>query len=216
MKIAIFGSSGWAREVLDVCYAAGCEDFVFIDRWTGKEPVTQFPVVEETRVPSLCLKGYRFMIGIGDNRVRKKIRDRFPDLPYANIAHPTASFGFAQKEIFESAVGNVVMAGVRFTDNVAIGNFGCFNVNSAICHDTVIEDFVNVSLGANVAGNVFIGEGAYIGAGSTIVNGRAIDDKIHIGAYSTVGAGAVVVRNVPPGETVVGIPARCLRREKNA
>lgn len=31
---------------------------------------------------------------------------------------------------------------------------------------------------------------------------------VKIGAYSTVGAGAVVVNDVPDGVTVVGIPAR--------
>jgi acetyltransferase-like isoleucine patch superfamily enzyme len=47
-------------------------------------------------------------------------------------------------------------------------------------------------------------DGATIGSGATILGG------VTIGAGSTVGAGAVVTRDVPPGATVVGNPARGL------
>jgi acetyltransferase-like isoleucine patch superfamily enzyme len=48
-------------------------------------------------------------------------------------------------------------------------------------------------------------DGAAIGSGATILGG------VSIGAGSTVGAGAVVTKDVPPGATVVGNPARELR-----
>ena len=46
--------------------------------------------------------------------------------------------------------------------------------------------------------------GAAIGAGAVLLPG------VRIGAGATVGAGAVVTRDVPPGLTVVGNPARAL------
>jgi len=49
-----------------------------------------------------------------------------------------------------------------------------------------------------------VGEGASIGSGATILAG------VRIGAGATVGAGAVVTRDVAPGATVVGNPARPL------
>jgi acetyltransferase-like isoleucine patch superfamily enzyme len=45
-------------------------------------------------------------------------------------------------------------------------------------------------------------DGATIGSGATILGG------VTVGVGSTVGAGAVVTRDVPPGATVVGNPAR--------
>jgi acetyltransferase-like isoleucine patch superfamily enzyme len=47
-----------------------------------------------------------------------------------------------------------------------------------------------------------IEDGAAIGAGATLLSG------IRIGGGATVGAGSVVTRDVEPGSTVMGIPAR--------
>jgi len=44
----------------------------------------------------------------------------------------------------------------------------------------------------------------FIGAGARVLGG------ITIGAYSTIGANAVVLQDVPPGSMVVGIPAKVI------
>ncbi len=46
-----------------------------------------------------------------------------------------------------------------------------------------------------------IEDGAWLGAGAIVLPG------VTIGRDAIVGAGAVVTRDVPPGETVVGVPA---------
>jgi acetyltransferase-like isoleucine patch superfamily enzyme len=53
-----------------------------------------------------------------------------------------------------------------------------------------------------MGGDVRIGEGALIGIGAVVL------PRVSIGAWSTVGAGAVVTKDVPAGTTVVGVPAR--------
>ena len=50
--------------------------------------------------------------------------------------------------------------------------------------------------------------GASIGTGAVVLGG------IEIGARAIVGAGAVVTRDVPPGATVAGNPARILRNDE--
>jgi UDP-2-acetamido-3-amino-2,3-dideoxy-glucuronate N-acetyltransferase len=52
----------------------------------------------------------------------------------------------------------------------------------------------------------WVDDGASIGGGSTILPG------IRIGAGATVGAGSVVTKDVPPGVTVVGNPAKILKK----
>jgi acetyltransferase EpsM len=51
---------------------------------------------------------------------------------------------------------------------------------------------------------VVIGEGAFIGTNATIM------PEVHIGPYATIGAGAVVLKDVAAGDTVVGVPAKSL------
>ena len=52
--------------------------------------------------------------------------------------------------------------------------------------------------------NVVIGEGAHIGAGTVVLEGRTVGDD------ALVAAGAVVTRDVAPGKRVAGVPARQL------
>jgi acetyltransferase-like isoleucine patch superfamily enzyme len=65
---------------------------------------------------------------------------------------------------------------------------------------------VTISPGANVAGAVTIGEGAYIGMGAIVL------DRVTIGAHAVVGAGAVVTKDVPDRVQVMGMPARVIRK----
>ena len=60
--------------------------------------------------------------------------------------------------------------------------------------------------GGVLAGLVDVGEGAMIGVHATVL------PRLKIGAWATVGGGAVVVRDVPEGAVVAGNPARELRR----
>jgi len=50
-----------------------------------------------------------------------------------------------------------------------------------------------------------IGEGCYIGMGANVIQG------ITIGPWSIIGAGAVVIRDIPPHVTAVGVPARVIK-----
>jgi UDP-2-acetamido-3-amino-2,3-dideoxy-glucuronate N-acetyltransferase len=50
-----------------------------------------------------------------------------------------------------------------------------------------------------------VGRGASLGSGAVIMGG------VRIGAGALVGGGAVVTRDVAPGETVAGVPARAIR-----
>lgn len=90
------------------------------------------------------------------------------------------------------------------TSNIRIGaHFHC-NLHSYVEHDCTIGDFVTFAPGVRCNGNVTIGDEAYIGSGAMIRQG------ITIGAAAIVGMGAVVVKDVAPGETVAGNPARRL------
>lgn len=206
-RIGIFGTSGMAREAGDIAWELGLEP-VYVGRDQAERDACSFTgqVVLESDIDRYKDIGY--VIGIGDNSLRQRIAQRYSGrLRFANLIHPSASFGKGQRELLETKRGVIVCAGVRFTNNIQVGDFCIFNLNSTISHDVVIEDFVYVAPGAHITGNVHIETRAWIGIGVSINQGNE-HLKRRIGADTTIGSGAVVVNYCEPNAIYVGIPAR--------
>jgi sugar O-acyltransferase (sialic acid O-acetyltransferase NeuD family) len=142
---------------------------------------------------------------IGNTNIRKRIVDILErvDVQFPNLIHPSVicypgnTFG----------IGNIVSAGNILNIDVKIGNQVCFETASTIGHEVEIEDFVSIMPGVKVSGNVVLEEGCYLGVGCTIIQGK------RIGEWATVGAGAVVIDDVPPRSTVVGVPAKVIKTQ---
>jgi len=101
--------------------------------------------------------------------------------------------------------GVVLYPGAHIGSGVTIGDHVHVQFNSTISHGCVVGDFVTVCPGAVLSGEVLVEEGVFIGANATVIHGG-----LTIGTGAVIGAGAVVVDDVPPGATVAGVPARKL------
>lgn len=209
-SVVIIGAGGFGREVLDVIDAINAaggslEMLGFADDGPVDEALL---LRRRTRllgpvsaVPSLLAQ---YVIGIGNGEVRRRIDDALQaaGCHAATLVHPAATVG-GDSRIGE---GCVLTAGSRVTTNVTLGRHVQLHVNSTVGHDTVIDDYVSVFPGATVSGSVRLGRRVTIGTGANVLPGLTIGD----GAF--VGAGAVVNKDVEPGVTVVGSPARPLPR----
>jgi sugar O-acyltransferase (sialic acid O-acetyltransferase NeuD family) len=140
----------------------------------------------------------------GSSARRKEIYERYRLAGYgfASVIHPSATVA-AEVQIED---GVQIMAGAVVQAGSTIGSNVIVNSGAIIDHDCAIGEHAHVAPGAVLSGNVRIGAGAHIGTGACIIQG------ISIGAGSVVGAGAVVVKDVPPGVTVVGVPAKAIDR----
>ena len=145
-----------------------------------------------------------YVIAVGDPAIRAAIHDQATrwGRPSASLWHATAHRAID----VHWEPGTVVLANASVTSNVRLGLHVHINLNATVAHDCTLGDYVTVNPGANINGDVTIGEAATIGSGAVIRQG------VSIGAGATVGAGAAVVRDVEPGTTVVGVPARPLER----
>lgn len=209
-QIGIFGTSGFAREVGDIAEALGFEP-IYVARDQSEIDALTFTseVILERDV--LQLKGSDFAIGIGDNQVRRQVSARYSNqLRFANLIHPSASFGNGQLAAIAERKGVIICAGVRFTNNIQIGNFTIFNLNATVGHDVLCEDFVNIAPGANISGNVHIEAGCWIGTGAVINQGDSAS-KLRIGSNTTIGSGSVVVKACDHDAVYVGIPAKRIK-----
>lgn len=141
----------------------------------------------------------RAVIGIGDNKVRKAIDERFPHLQWVTIVHPSAIVDVTA----QIGPGTVIFAGAVVQPHVCIGRHAILNSRCSIDHDSVIGDYATAAPGAIICGSVRIGEGSYVHAGSTVRPHRSM------APWCTLGMGAALVRSMDvEGETWVGVPAR--------
>jgi sugar O-acyltransferase (sialic acid O-acetyltransferase NeuD family) len=205
-RIAVFGTSGFAREAADICYSLNYEKVVLVSR--EEDNINDFEVIPESEISDLVSSDFVFTIGIGDNNVRRLVYDKFPNLEYTNLIHPGSTFGRHQREVISRQKGNIVTSGAAFTNNIQVGDFSVFNLNCTIGHDCIVESFTNFAPGCNISGNVHVKRGAYIGSNSVVIQGDGQHNKMIIGEGSTVGAGAVVTGNVEKHTVVVGAPAK--------
>ncbi len=203
----ILGTGGHACDVADIALVLDYRP-VFVARDEDERSTCRktYDVVLEAE--ALLWKGAQFAIGIGDNRTRAAVAKRMADQhSFPALIHPDTSIGLSSREAVLSSSGTVLFPGVRVMGHCTFGAFCTLNLNATVSHDCHIGDFANLSPGANLAGNVHIGEGVWIGMGVTVNQGAATEPR-RIGAWSTIGSGAVVIRDVPPGVTQVGVPAQ--------
>jgi hypothetical protein len=142
------------------------------------------------------------VLGVASTAVRRRIdeRVRVGGRRSPVLVHPNVHRGFGVR----LGPGTVVCSHVSIESDVRSGRHVHLNQNSTIGHDTVVEDYVTVSPLTAVSGATRLGEGAFLGTGSSVNQG------LTVGSGAVVGAGAAVVHDVPPGRTVVGVPARVL------
>jgi len=208
MKLALFGASGLADEIAHLGMELGCSEVLLLHPSGTRPTARAFPAAPEGDAGALAAAGYRFAIAIGDPQIRRKLHQVYPDLPYTNLVHPTATLPVAIRAMLPERPGTIVMAGARFTSSIAIGRFGIYHPNCTVSHDCEIGDYATIGPGANVCGNVRLQSGVYVGAGAVILPGHPILGKLTLGEDAVIGAGAVVTRNVSARSTVKGNPAR--------
>lgn len=214
--MAIFGlvgSGGFAREVMPLMKQAVAngvsQDNVFFIVPDSDDTVVN-GIRQISEAEFLALKDERFFnIAIGDSRKREAIArlyERQGCIPLSLAAN-----GFQQYDNCDVGVGAIFCGNSMLTSNLKIGRYFHANIYSYVAHDCIIGDFVTFAPGVHCNGNVVIGDHAYIGTGAILRHGTP-DKPLCIGAGAVVGMGAVVTRDVEPGVTVVGNPAKIMAR----
>jgi sugar O-acyltransferase (sialic acid O-acetyltransferase NeuD family) len=144
------------------------------------------------------------VIALGSNLARADVARRFEGMVnWVRVIHPRAYVAASAR----IGKGTVVFAGAVVQPEASIGEHVIVNTASSIDHDGIVGDFSHIAPGVRLGGEVRIKEGALLGVGANITPGRTV------GAWATVGAGAVVIRDVPDEVLAVGVPAKPVARK---
>lgn len=209
MKVAIIGSSGHAKVIIDIFERSGVVIAGLIDGNRARGEMTSGYAVlgDDADIPGLISSGAatHVFIAIGDNALRWKVACRIGGAAsFATAIHPSAQIG---KNSSISA-GTAVMAGAIIGPDTVIGEHCIVNTSASIDHDCRMERFSSLAPGSHVGGGCNIGEFAAIGIGACVRH------RVTIGADAVVGAGAVVMRDIPSLVVAYGVPARQIRNRK--
>lgn len=210
MNIVIIGQGGHSKVIEDIIYTTNSHKIVGYlddkyDEVTFNHAVYTGPISFAYHLIDI-FQEVQFVIGIGNNAIRKKIVQKLdlaeqmfiPLIHSSAVVSPRAKIGY----------GTVVMANAVINADSHIGHHNIINTNAVVEHDNQVSDFVHISPNATLTGAVQIEEGVHVGAGATII------PNTKVGEWSVIGAGASVINDIPANCTAVGIPAKVKLKER--
>ncbi len=192
-SIALIGAGGLGREIANLLKREHLFAGYYDDRKLEKEYLGTIDLIFED-------ENLNYVVAIGDPIIKRDVIERLSTkrLDYSTFI---SQYSVVNQSHLKGK-GIIICDGVITTVDIQIGSHVLLNLNVTVGHDVIIEDFCSIMPGANISGNVHIGEATLIGSGAVILQG------IKIGKNVRVGAGAVVTKDVPDNTTVVGVPAK--------
>jgi sugar O-acyltransferase (sialic acid O-acetyltransferase NeuD family) len=141
---------------------------------------------------------------IGNNPLRRKILSRVKELGYNTpyFIHPSACIA----DNVSIAEGVYVLPQTVIMPFTKIDKYCMISMNAKIAHHSILEEGCFISTGVNFGANIHALKDAYMGIGSLIMTGVKI-----VGENSLIGAGSIVIRDVPDNAVMVGNPAKVLK-----
>lgn len=203
-RLAIIGASGHGKVITDIAIACGVSNIIFYDdRWQELGQHYGCSVIGSV-ADAFSHAATRYdaaIVAIGNAKIRSKIQKQLQKVAPALI-HPSAVVSPSA----QLGQGTVVMPNAVVNADTVIGDGVIINTGAVVEHDSKIGDYSHICPNAALAGGVTVGAQSWIGIGSSVIQ------LITIGNDVTVGAGSVIIRDIPNGHTVVGNPAKLLKR----
>ena len=211
-KIAIFGAGGFGLEVV-----------MLIDQINEKEHCWRLigffddGIAQGTKVNGVEVLGglnelnavdfkLNVVFAIGSPKTKQAVIKKIDsdNICYPVLVHPSAILG--SNKYLSIGEGSIICAGCLVTTNIRIGRHVLLNLACTVGHEADIGDYSAFMHTCNISGDVRMGNGNFWGTGAKIINRRRVGENV------VIGAGAVVITDIPANVTAVGVPAKVVKR----
>ena len=207
-RLLIWGASDQAVVTLDCAQAMqmyGQIDLMGITTQKIRLFAQHRVMMEENVIHAKLFHAYgEVIVATGDNRLRQirlQILEEY-GIPIATIIHPSAIIS----PTAQVNCGSTILANAVIHTLARIGTGCIINTGAIVEHDCVVKDFVNMSPNCAMAGHCSVESRAFLGIGSTL------SPAVTIGEDAVIGAGAVVLTDIPAHATAVGVPAKIIKQ----
>lgn len=207
--MVIAGAGGHAMEVLDVLSSNRMDsNLSFYDDFSENTIFqrTYAIIKNQAELKIEISKDPRFILGVGEGKIRKHFYDMFISLngiPLQVIAKSAIISNYAKLD--QTDVFNFCFVGA----NVVTGIGTLINAGSQVHHEVKIGRFTSINPGTQLLGKSQVGDFCSIGAGAIIL------PRVTVGDNVIIGAGTIVTKNVPDNCTVVGVPGRVIKNNRD-
>jgi sugar O-acyltransferase (sialic acid O-acetyltransferase NeuD family) len=207
-EICIYGAGGLGKEIYSLIMAINRKSpewnitGFYDDAYPRKEQCMGLPVIGDLNDLRHSPQSEYLIMAIGDTATKRKVIEMLKgvEIEFPVLIHPTVTIDMPDTVAIGG--GSIIAAGARLTADIDIGRHVLINLNATIGHDASLDDYCSIMPSVNIAGNVHLSQGVFVGAGASVING------LLVGQNTTIGAGAVVVRDVPADSLVAGVPAK--------
>jgi sugar O-acyltransferase (sialic acid O-acetyltransferase NeuD family) len=206
--VVLWGGTGQAKVLREALAGTDFEIIAVFDQRTVVPPFNDVPLYvgmdgfREWQRTRGSIADVHFCVAIGGGASGDRLH-MHADLVAAGLAPLTvrhrAAFIATDASVGE---GCQILAASTVATQARLGRCVIVNTAASVDHECHIGDGAHIGPGAVLAGEIRVGPRVFVGAGATIL------PRITIGEAAVIGAGAVVTRDVAPGTTVVGVPAR--------
>jgi len=206
LKVFIIGARGSGREFYGGLKKKSLSDKEYLikgfldDKSNALDGFSGYPPIISSVEEHEVQEDDRFICSLGEPKAREKYINIIKSKKgiFLTLISPNAYVS----DMAEIGEGVTISRFCTINENTKIGDFTYIHSYSTLGHDSCVGKFC--SLGAYT----FLGGYAKIGNRATLHTRTTVLPRVTVGDDSVTGAGSVVIRNVQPGITVFGNPAK--------
>lgn len=214
-RFVILGTNGHGLAALDAAREMGdCEFVGWLDSFRSSgEVVANAPILgHPDQLAELMVKHNfgKLFIAVSHNYTRYEIATKLqkmtPQLEFLTIKHPRSIISTTAK----IGDGSLIMAGAVIATGCTVGEQCIVDLNSVLDHDSEMRPYASLLPSCTTGGDVTVGSCV------CVCLGTVISHRLTIGDHAFIGAGSVVLKDVPESTIAYGFPAKSIRtRESN-